>query len=183
MIAPALPYESQLQHLFLNAFNDDRYKFFNADNFHEKYEPLTTTWNAEEYVVLHPQSGDIIGYMKYRHDRQIRAVYSVQAISFSDQHSLLFVRELYKTMIRLLYKYNHSKIGFKVIVGNPAEKSYDRLVELLGGEVVGTMRDEVILRDHKLYDLKMYEVLNSDFQYALSSSPRLQRFVAKHFSN
>lgn len=179
MIAPAQLYESQLQVLFIKTFQNDRYKFYHAGSFHDKYTSLTSTWNAEEYVVLDPEE-NIIGYIKYRHDRETRAVYGLHAISFSDENSLTFVRELYKMIIDLMYKYNHSKLSFEVVVGNPTESSYDHLVDLLGGRIVGIKKNEIILKDNNLYDFKLYEVLNTEFREALSKSHRLQRFIKKY---
>ena len=60
-------------------------------------------------------------------------------------------------------RYGFQKLNFTVTVGNPIEKTYDKLVNRYGGRVVGVRRMDVKLMDGKLYDVKEYEILASDY--------------------
>jgi hypothetical protein len=52
---------------------------------------------------------------------------------------------------------------FGVIVGNPIEKTYDKLIEKYGGKICGYAKEDIKLFDGKLYDLKNYEIMREDY--------------------
>jgi RimJ/RimL family protein N-acetyltransferase len=60
-------------------------------------------------------------------------------------------------------KYNFRKLEFSVVVGNPIEKSYDRLIYKYGGRIVGTYKKHTRLMDNKYYDEKLYEIFRDDY--------------------
>jgi hypothetical protein len=45
------------------------------------------------------------------------------------------------------------------VVGNPAERMYDKFIEKYNGRVVGIKKNEVKLVDGKFYGLKLYEII------------------------
>ncbi len=62
--------------------------------------------------------------------------------------------------------YSHSSIRkncFTVVVGNPVESRYDRIIERYGGRIVGIHKEHTMLPDGRLYDEKMYEILRTDY--------------------
>ena len=67
-----------------------------------------------------------------------------------------------KTMM-CFEKFNFRKLNFSVVIGNPIEKSYDRMVKRFGGAICGYQRENVRLFDGKFYDEKLYEVLSEDY--------------------
>ena len=52
---------------------------------------------------------------------------------------------------------------FSVIIGNPIEPKYDRLIEHYGGRIVGINKEHVMLPDGELYDMKFYEIFRTDY--------------------
>ena len=60
-------------------------------------------------------------------------------------------------------KYIVTKIVFTVVVGNPVEPKYDRLISRYGGRIVGIHKDHVMLPDGRLYDEKVYEIFRTDY--------------------
>ena len=60
-------------------------------------------------------------------------------------------------------KFNFNKMNFGVVIGNPVEKSYDRLVERYGGRIVGIKERETKLFDNQYYDVKEYEILKENY--------------------
>ncbi len=60
-------------------------------------------------------------------------------------------------------KYHLRKIFFSVVVGNPIEKSYDKMIERYGGRICGYYREHTKLIDGRFYDEKQYEILEKDY--------------------
>lgn len=54
-------------------------------------------------------------------------------------------------------------LDFGVVIGNPAEKIWDKTIKKLNGKVVGYYKRDVKLIDNKLYDMKVYEVMKEDY--------------------
>lgn len=60
------------------------------------------------------------------------------------------------------------KITFSVVIGNPTEKFYDKMINRYGGRVIGIFKKDTILPDNKLYDLKFYEIFKEDYEKAIN---------------
>lgn len=60
-------------------------------------------------------------------------------------------------------KFHFRKLDFTVVIGNPIESTYDRMVEKYGGRIVGIQKKQVRLIDGQLYDKKLYEILAEDY--------------------
>ena len=50
-----------------------------------------------------------------------------------------------------------------MIIGNPIEKSYDKMINKYGGRIVGIYKEDVKLIDGEYYDKKLYEILASEY--------------------
>jgi hypothetical protein len=53
-----------------------------------------------------------------------------------------------------------------VVVGNPAERLYDRVINKYGGRIVGIKEKSTKLIDGLYYDVKLYEIFKEDFDKA-----------------
>lgn len=60
-------------------------------------------------------------------------------------------------------------MNFIVVVGNPIEKSYDKMIKKYGGRIVGTYKEDVKLIDGEYYDKKLYEILASEYFSTIES--------------
>lgn len=60
-------------------------------------------------------------------------------------------------------KYQYKKIVFSVLIGNPIEPKYDRIIKRSGGRIVGVHKEHVMLPDGKLYDEKVYEICRDEY--------------------
>ena len=67
-------------------------------------------------------------------------------------------------IVHLLKERRFYKMNWSVIVGNPAERMYDKFIAKHGGRVVGTYRRDTLLCDGEFYDRKAYELLSEEFQ-------------------
>ena len=76
-------------------------------------------------------------------------------INFSDK-KITFGKDIGQALDEIFTKYNFRKLKFSVVVGNPIEKSYDKLIHEYCGRIVGTFKDHTRLIDNKNYDEKFY---------------------------
>lgn len=91
--------------------------------------------------------------------------WSLGVINFSD-NKIIFGMDLGQTLMDIFEKFKFRKLRFSVIVGNPIEKSYDKMVSKYGGRIVGTYYKEQKLIDGEIYDQKLYEILREDYMEA-----------------
>lgn len=117
------------------------------------------TWSKIEMVSLDKQ-GNIIGYMAAGINRDARYVDSLTLANFSDD-KLTFGRDVKQFMETLLKQFY--KINWTVMIGNPIEASYDKIIKRYGGRVVGIKEKHNRLMDGKLYDMKLYELFSPYF--------------------
>ena len=54
-------------------------------------------------------------------------------------------------------------MNFSVVIGNPIEESYDKMIAKYGGRIIGIYKEDVKLTDGEYYDLKTYEILASEY--------------------
>jgi RimJ/RimL family protein N-acetyltransferase len=162
MLDVAKKHEPELQKLFMNTWHDEFYKFFIYGVYSDLYTASDSTWKVHEFASL-DSDGSVIGYIAYEVYRADNSVGGLQAINFS-KNKITFGRDLIKAIRNVFELYDFRKLNFSVVVGNPIESSYDKLMEKYGGRVVGTHREHTKLFDGKLYDVKLYEILKSDYE-------------------
>lgn len=161
MIDLAVKYEEKLQELFSNIAFDEKYMFFNDCSYRDKYKASESTWNKHEFVSL-DSNNNIIGYIKYGIDRDSLIANSLQIVNFSD-NKVVFGRDVMKCLEEVFTKFKFRKLKYSVIVGNPIEKTYDRLTEKYGGRIIGVSLKEDKLIDGNYYDHKSYEIFRDEY--------------------
>jgi RimJ/RimL family protein N-acetyltransferase len=153
-------YEKELQELFMNTWYDEKYKYYHSQ-YADLYQANNSNWD-DHHFVSKDNSGNIIGFISYTIDRQCNFVSNIGAVNFSD-NKITFGKDLMTAIAGMFDKFNFNKINFGVTVGNPIERSYDRLVQKYGGRVLGIYKDNRRLIDNQLYDSKVYEIMRSDY--------------------
>lgn len=159
MLDVAQKYTDILKMKFAEVTYDEKYKFFNS-GWVDEYKPSDTTWNTHEFVSVH--NGKLIGYIAYFIDRNEYDASGFRAINFTD-NKLVFGRDLIRVLKDVFEKFNFRKLSFGVYVGNPIEKSYDKMIEKYNGRIVGIKKKDSKLSDGKFYDFKMYEIFREDY--------------------
>jgi RimJ/RimL family protein N-acetyltransferase len=157
-------YKSKIEDMYKDTFYDEKYKFFHDDNYRDGRELPDSDWQRRTFVSL-DNNGNILGIISYSFNRCADFVSNFGIINFSD-NKVVFGRDVAQAFEEIFTKYNHRKITFSVVVGNPIERSYDRLMEKYGGRIVGTYKQHVKLIDNKYYDSKLYEIFREDFMEA-----------------
>ena len=141
----------------------DKYKYYNNNNYwNYEIELKKDSWNQVEMVSV-DKNDKVIGYLCAYFERSSNKVSGIAAINFEDV-SITFSKDFYKFLINLFEVHNANKIEWTVVVGNPAEKLYDKLINRFGGMIVGINHDTTILGDGKLYDMKEYEMFKCDYE-------------------
>lgn len=163
MLDVAIRHEAELVDLFRSVWFKDRYKYWTCSNFNEDYKVNTSTWVNHEFVSI--RNGRVIGYIGYSIDRaDLDSAYALNIINFEERPSVTFARDLGNALTDIFEKYKLRKLSFSVVIGNPIEKSYDKMCNMYGGRIVGVKKKHVRLIDGELYDEKLYEVLREDYE-------------------
>lgn len=161
MLQIAFLYQEQLQRLFPKTIYNEKYKYYHCYWYVEYAEEIKKdSWETMQFVSVDSKD-NVIGYIEAKIDRKINAITSLRIINFSTE-SIVFSRDVKHFFDDLLNKYRFRKVTWAVVVGNPAEKIYDRYIKRYGGRIVGIHKDDVRLWDGKYYDFKFYEVMNPE---------------------
>ena len=161
MLDVAIKYKEQLDKLQYELWFSDKYKYWNNSIYYQEFQINSDTWNKHQFVSV--KDGKVIGYIAYSIARETNSVYSLSVINFSD-NKIIFGKDLRQALNDIFDKYKFNKIDFSVVIGNPIEKTYDKMVKKYGGNIIGIKRDEAKLIDGKFYDLKLYEILADEYQ-------------------
>lgn len=160
MLDVALKYKDVLPNLFMDTWHQEKYKFYHYNSYRE-FQLKEDTWNAHEFVSV-DKDGNVIGFIGYEVNRVATSVCGLGIINFSD-NKFTFGKDVIQAIKDIFEKYNFHKISFCVVIGNPIEKTYDKLVAKYGGRIVGIEKEHTVLYDHKFYDVKRYEILREDY--------------------
>lgn len=161
MLDVAIRHKDELVDKFRSVWFDEKYKFWNCSNFYEEWEASESTKESHQLVSLDSQ-GEVIGYIGYWIDRVCEHVYALNIINFTDD-KMTFGLDCGQAIRDIFEKFHFRKINFCVVVGNPIEKSYDRMIKRFGGTICGYYRENVKLIDGQFYDEKLYEILATDY--------------------
>lgn len=164
MLDVAIKYKEQLEKVQYNIWFDEKYKFWNNGTYYEALKIDDSTWNRHQFVSI--KDGNILGYISYSIDRSNDFVSNLSIMNFSED-KMTFGMDLGQALKDIFEKYNYRKIKFSVVVGNPIEKSYDKMIKKYNGRIVGTFKNEVRLIDNKYYDEKYYEISRDDYIQSL----------------
>lgn len=161
MLDLAINHVEELKVKFRETWFSDKYKFWAYGNYYEEFEMKESTWNGHQFVSLNID-GEVIGYVGYEIDRGNDFVEGLNIINFTDSKAT-FGLDIGKALTDVFEKFHFRKLSFCVVIGNPIERTYDRMIEKYHGRVVGLRKAHVKLYDGFYYDVKMYEILAEDY--------------------
>ena len=158
----AYTYRDELQEKYSEIIFKDKYKYYNCCNWWGYEVKLPEdSYNSLDFVSV-DKNDEVIGYLRACIDRSSNFVDSLAVINFYDIN-ITFSKDFYKFLIDLFTKFNFRKVSFTVVIGNPAEKLYNKYIEKYGGRIVGIEKEDVKLQDGEYYDKKLYEIFREDF--------------------
>jgi hypothetical protein len=164
MLEYAKKYEDKLKELFLDIAFDPFYQFENCGVYYETFKLSESTWESHNFVSVY--NNEVLGMIGYQIRRTDNAVYGLHIIHFGGPdapHQYIFGKDIITALKDIFEKYRFNKINFSVVIGNPIENTYDKLVKRYNGRIVGIREQETRLIDGKLYDMKEYEILASRY--------------------
>lgn len=166
MLEPAIKYKEQLEKLQYDVWFNDKYKYWNCSVYYDTMNLDTNTWDKHQFVSV--VNGEVIGYISYNISRGDNSTYSLSILNFTNNKAA-FGMDLGKALKDIFEKYRFRKLNFCVVVGNPIEKSYDKMISKFGGRIVGIYKEDVRLIDGKYYDKKLYEILATEYFDAINN--------------
>ena len=164
MLEPAIKYRDQLDIIQYDIWFSDKYKYFNSGTYYGAIQIDENTWDRHQFVSV--LNDNVIGYIEYSISREENRVHSLAIINYTD-NKIAFGRDLAHALKDIFEKYKFRKLNFGVGVGNPIEKSYDRMVKKYGGRIVDTYKENCKLIDGKYYDEKFYEIFANEYFNAI----------------
>ena len=159
MLKPAQLYTAELKLKFWEIAYQDYFMFVN-DGYTDDYKPSDNTWSEHEFVSI-SKDNKLLGYIRYGINQRHQIANGFCAINFSD--SIVFARDLYQAIDDIFCKYKYNKLKYGVFVGNPVEKTYDKLTQKYGGRLIGISYKDAKLIDGNYYDHKSYELFREDY--------------------
>ena len=160
MLKPAILFASQVQKKYQEIWFNEKYKYYNYNSSWHTFTVEDNSRDWHEFVSV-DANNEIIGYIHYLVDRNTLNCARFGAINFTDNP--LFGRDLLQAIEDIFLRFNFHKLQFAVVIGNPVEKTYDRLCKKYGGRILCIEKEETKLEDNKYYDVKRYEILREDF--------------------
>lgn len=175
MIKPAQLYIKELKEKFWETAYDPKYQYAN-DGYVDDYDPSDSTWNEHEFVSIDSKN-NVLGYIRYSINQRSNKAYGFCAINFSNNKAV-FGKDLLKVIDNIFVKYRINKLKYGVYIGNPIEKTYDKLTEKYGGRIVGISYMDVKLLTGEYTDNKTYELFREHYLMAkYSNKKRLKDVV------
>jgi len=168
MLDNAKKYEPELVKLFHDVALDPFY-IFQQLNFRETFKVPDTTWDGNYFVSLY---GDkVIGYIEYSTNRSL--TYNAHGLNIlhfgtnkketSNAEYWTFGRDVMTAVKDVFERFGFKKLKFSCVTKNPIMKTYDKLIKRYGGRIVGIYKNERVLIDGKLYDIKEYEITADEY--------------------
>lgn len=179
MIDNAFKYEERLKDLLFDTWYDPDFQFYNfCHNTPFSLDKENGDKNWLSFVSVSPDRETIHGLFTFYLDRETWGITSVGAANFTKK-AMPFGNDLLKLINRFFTYHRYNRIEFMMIAGNPIEKHYDRIVERMGGRIVGTKQQAVRLPDGTLADDKMYEIMRDDYMSAVHARTYTATFKPK----
>lgn len=161
MIVPAYIKIDELNNKIAATILDPYYKYYHL-SYAEAIKIETSFWQKVQLVSLNDKN-EVCGYFKGEWARPENYINSITTVNFDKDNPGLFARDIINFFKYLLFELEVKKIKFDSVLDNPARIHYDKLVENLGGRVIGIERYEHLIND-KYHDSKLYEIINDRWE-------------------
>jgi len=163
MLKYAIQYKDQLAEKFIEFITSEKSYWWNVGNFIEFENILCeNTWDKLQMISV--SNDEVVGYIECGLDRCSNNAYHFSMINFTGKINPVFSKDMISFINKVLIELNFRKIRFSVVVGNPAEKIYDKFISRYGGRVVGFFKEDAILIDGVSHDVKHYEIMRTEYK-------------------
>lgn len=164
MLKNAYLYEDEIRRKLHEVWYDAKYQYYFSGAYHNEFilnRENGADWNYRAFASV-DNNGDVVGLIDYCIDHEVNMVNRLSAINFTED-CFPFARDLYIAIDDIFIKFGLNKLEMEVMIGNPIERTYDRLVAKYGGRIVGIKKETLRDMSGKLCDTKMYEIMRIDY--------------------
>ena len=118
MIDLAIRHKDAVEDLFQRTALDLKYRYYHSSGYANlTYKPSESTWAGTEFVFI--KDGKVNGFIKVKIDNpEYNATLTIMSLGSAGMDFLTDLLKLCKTMF---LDYNINRLGWSVLVGNPAE--------------------------------------------------------------
>ena len=157
MLVPALLYKEELEKLFAEHMYDDDMYLYTGYRYCFSIPNLEASDYHYRYAII-DSGGKVIGYFDYRIDDTCDTANNFGLFSFSKGNSTIG-RDVFMKMEELVK--THRRVEWRMLGGNPVERSYDRFIKEHGGNKV-VLHDVTKNQKGKYVDDIIYEIVRSE---------------------
>lgn len=163
MITNAMDYQDELRKALHAVWYDPKYQYYFYSNLRRPFsiEGDGKPFLRRDFVSLN-NYGKLLGYIGYGIDAPVNLAYGFGAINFSDD-MMTFGHDLRTVIDDIFVKFGMETFEFSVIIGNAAERSYDRLVRRIGGRILCTRHARTQDLAGNVCDDKLYEITRAEY--------------------
>lgn len=161
MLELAYHNREELKSKFIDIAFNEKYKYWDSSTYID-YEPEVAKSSYEKIQYVSKQNGKIIGYLSASVNVVCGYISNLSVVNFYDKN-IEFSKDFYKFLTDLFIKFKFYKVGFLVVIGNPAERMYDRFIKKYDGRVIGTFVKDTKLWTGEYCDTKCYEIFRENF--------------------
>lgn len=156
-------YEEQIKRKMWEIWYEEKYQYYFGGSWRSDFSLAdnNSDYQKRAFAVLNSKD-ELIGYISYSVDNELRVAQWFGSINFSDD-KFTFGKAMYKVITDCFLKFGLEVVEWRVICGNPIERSYDKICEKLGGHIIGIRHRRAKDLYGNLCDDKSYEILRDDF--------------------
>lgn len=131
MLVPAIVYKDEIENQFKRIQYTDKYLWYTGSI--ENYDiEVETTEDRFAYAIVHNDL--VIGYISFRVDWYCSTAYNFGLIRFADSHdkaATAVMTSAIMQIIKMILGFNLHRIDFRCISGNPAQRNYDGVIDVI----------------------------------------------------
>tara|TARA_R110000824_G_scaffold8450_4_gene38493 strand:+ start:733 stop:1278 length:546 start_codon:yes stop_codon:yes gene_type:complete len=160
MLKRAILYEAQLRARIIEASDDPEFKYYPDGYWDYGFEIPKTNHNHQDLVSV-DENENIHGFFRATINRHGHFVSNLSIIAFDK--GFTFHKDFRDFVIKLFVDYKYNKVVFRVAVGSPNEKLYDKFSLKFNGRIVGTFFNDLTTEDGEKLNQKYYELSRESF--------------------
>lgn len=162
MLDIALKYQEELRRKFYDIWYDPEYQYYFGTQCRKPLE-FSSSYTADKDLVSVDSTGSIVGYISYGINVETKVAYQFGCINFTKSNYQLFASDIMQAIDDIFCKFGCNVMEFNVIIGNKAEKHYDRLVKRLNGTILCQRHNRAVDLSGNLHDDKLYEITKEQY--------------------
>lgn len=155
-LKPAILYKPVIEQKFAERIYDIDMMYYNGYGFDYYVTTIKDGECRKEYACV-DENDNVIGFFSYKVEALTKSVYNFGLISF-DKGNLGFIKLIFNELEEMTKKYH--RIEWRVVCGNPAERSYDQFCKKHNG-IKYIYHDCSIDDDFNYHDAAVYEIITN----------------------